>query len=119
MISSVRLRVQGVSHAYRELPVLENLDLDIPAGKVTVLVGPSGCGKSTLLGIIGGLVAPRSGRVLMEGEVASDCLNPLTYVFQDFALVPWRSVSGNVSLVLEDTKLSRADRARRIDDVLA
>ena len=119
MTSSVRLHVQGVSHAYRELSVLEGLDLEIPAGEVTVLVGPSGCGKSTLLGILGGLVKPSQGLVAMDGAVADDCLNPLTYVFQDFALVPWRTVAGNVSLVLEDTKLSRAERAARVAEVLA
>jgi NitT/TauT family transport system ATP-binding protein len=55
----------------------------------------------------------------MNGTVAADCLNPLTYVFQDFALVPWRSVAGNVSLVLEDSVLSRAERETRVAEVLA
>jgi NitT/TauT family transport system ATP-binding protein len=118
-ISRVSLRVEGLHHAYRDLSVLDGLDLEIPAGQVTALVGPSGCGKSTLLGILGGLVAPTRGAVRMQGRVAEDCLNPLTYVFQDFALVPWRSVAGNVALVLEDTKLSRAARTQRVAEVLA
>lgn len=119
MSSSVRLDVKNVYHAFRDLKVLEGLDLTIPAGEVTVLVGPSGCGKSTLLGILGGLVAPSRGEVRLQGAVAEDCLNPLTYVFQDFALVPWRGVAGNISLVLEGTKLSRAARDARVADVLA
>ena len=118
-MSSVGLVVAGVSHAYQSLAVLDGLDLDIPAGEVTVLVGPSGCGKSTLLGILGGLVAPSSGVVRMRGAVDAACLNPLTYVFQDFSLVPWRSVAGNVSLVLEDSRLSRAERTARVSEVLA
>jgi NitT/TauT family transport system ATP-binding protein len=116
---SASLRLHGVSHAYRGLKVLEAIDLDIAAGQVTVLVGPSGCGKSTLLGILGGLIAPDSGTVRLEGEVPQDCLNPLTFVFQDFALVPWRSVAGNISLVLENTRLNRAERGRRVAEVLA
>jgi NitT/TauT family transport system ATP-binding protein len=115
----VGLRVAGVHHAFGDLAVLDGLDFEVAAGEVTVIVGPSGCGKSTLLGILGGLVQPLRGQVLLQGTPAADCLNPLTFVFQDFALVPWRSVAANVALVLEDTKLSRADRERRVADMLA
>ena len=117
--SSVSLSVEAVGHAYRDLLVLDDITLAIPAGRVTVLVGPSGCGKSTLLGILGGLIAPGQGRVLMDGPIADDCLNPLTYVFQDFALLPWRDVAGNVALGLEASGLSRAARADRVADMLA
>jgi NitT/TauT family transport system ATP-binding protein len=118
MNEGLRLVVRGICHAYRELPVLEGIDLTAEPGEVTVLVGPSGCGKSTLLGILGGMLSPTAGTVRVQGEVADDCLNPLTYVFQDFALLPWRSVAGNVSLVLEG-RLSRTDREVRVAEVLA
>src|SRR4029077_15253945 len=114
----VRLVARGVQHSFRALKVLDGIDLDVRAGEVTVLVGPSGCGKSTLLGILGGMLAPSRGEVRMDGAIAPDCLNPMTYVFQDFALLPWRTVAGNVSLVLEDTALSAAERQTRIAEVL-
>ena len=116
--SAVALAVERVGHAFGDLVVLDDINLAIPAGEVTVLVGPSGCGKSTLLGILGGMLAPGAGRVRMDGPVADDCLNPLTYVFQDFSLLPWRDVAGNVSLVLEDSGLSRGERRARIAEVL-
>ncbi|MEM9228788.1 MAG: ABC transporter ATP-binding protein [Pseudomonadota bacterium] len=113
------LRLEGVSHTYGQTEVLRNLSLTIPQGRILCIVGPSGCGKSTLLRLIGGLEKPDTGRVLQSGPAPQGSLNPLTYVFQDFALLPWRSVSGNISLVLEDHRLPASERADRINDVLS
>src|ERR1700761_6122200 len=118
MSDGLRLVLRGGCHAYRDLTVLQDIDLVAEPGEVTVLVGPSGCGKSTLLGIMGGMLAPTAGSVTCEGDVAPDCLNALTYVFQDFALLPWRTVAGNVALVLED-RLPRVEREARVAEVLA
>ncbi|MFQ6551722.1 ABC transporter ATP-binding protein [Aestuariibius insulae] len=111
------LRIEGLTHRYGETEVLSGIDLDIPSGRIVCIVGPSGCGKSTLLRMIGGLERPSAGAVVQVGPPPEGSLNPLTYVFQDFALLPWRSVAGNVSLALEDHRL--VDRAGRIADVLA
>jgi len=101
------------------MEVLQGIDLNIPAGKIVCIVGPSGCGKSTLLRLIGGLEQPSSGRVVQIGEPPADCINALTYVFQDFALLPWRTVEGNISLVLEDHGVKGARRESVIVDVLS
>ncbi len=113
------LHIDSLSHRYGEMPVLEDIDLHIESGQIVCVIGPSGCGKSTLLRLIGGLERPSAGQVLQLGEPPEDCLNPLTYIFQDFALLPWRTVRGNISLVLEDHGIrgKRADGI--IDDVLA
>jgi NitT/TauT family transport system ATP-binding protein len=113
------LRLDCVSHRYGDTEVLRDISLDIASGQIVCIVGPSGCGKSTLLRMLGGLEKPAQGRILQVGEPSQGCLNPLTYIFQDFALLPWRSVRGNVSLVLEDHPLSAAERKNIIADVLA
>ncbi|NDR59485.1 ABC transporter ATP-binding protein [Aliiruegeria sabulilitoris] len=113
------LRVEGLSHAYDGMAVLDGIDLDIATGQILCLVGPSGCGKSTLLRIIGGLERPESGQVMQLGTPPEGCLNPLTYVFQDFALLPWRSVAGNVRLGLEAHGLPESRMAEITADVLA
>jgi NitT/TauT family transport system ATP-binding protein len=113
------IRIEGVTHRYDGLLVLDGVDLAIGEGETVVLVGPSGCGKSTLLGIVGGLLKPSAGRVLTLGEARQDSLNPFTYVFQDFALLPWRTVQANVALALEHHRLDPEERRARVDEALA
>ncbi len=113
------IRLDGISHSYGETEVLRDISLDVASGQIVCLVGPSGCGKSTLLRFLGGLERPSAGRVLQLGTPPEGCLNPLTYVFQDFALLPWRSVRGNISLVLEDHGIRGAKSEEIIADVLA
>ena len=74
--------------------------------------------QSTLLRLLGGLERPDSGRVLQIGEAPAQSLNPLTFIFQDFALLPWRSVRGNIALVLEDHSLTADQVEVIIADVL-
>ncbi len=113
------LRLQNISHRYGSLEVLRDINLEISQGQIVCIIGPSGCGKSTLLRILGGLESPYRGDVLQVGDPPPDSLNPLTYVFQDFALLPWRTVEGNISLVLEDHGIGRRKRADIISDVLS
>ncbi len=115
----MEIRLDGISHSYDDTEILRGIDMDVPSGRIVCLIGPSGCGKSTLLRFIGGLERPTQGRVLQFGTPPEGCLNPLTFVFQDFALLPWRSVRGNISLVLEDHKIGSAEVERIIADVLA
>ncbi|MBL6613257.1 MAG: ABC transporter ATP-binding protein [Reyranella sp.] len=113
------LHIENVSHRYGTVDALSGITLDIADGETVALIGPSGCGKSTLLGIVGGLLEPSAGRVTLSGPPPADSLNPFTYIFQDFALLPWRSVADNVGLALEHRPLSAAERRERIAAALA
>lgn len=103
----MELSIQNISHNYGNIEVLKDINLEINEGQIVCLIGPSGCGKSTLLRLLGGLEKPMNGKVMQMGEPPKDSLNPLTYIFQDFALLPWRSVYNNIALVLEDHKLQK------------
>jgi len=105
-------------HSYDELLVLEDIKMHVREGEIVAVIGPSGCGKSTLLSIVGGILKASEGSVFLEGNAPPDCLNPLTFIFQDFALLPWRSVADNVGLPLEHHSLSTTDRRARVADAL-
>ena len=85
------LHLESITHRYGDMLVLEGIDLEIEDGQIVCVIGPSGCGKSTLLRFIGGLEQPDSGNILQVGQPPAGSLNPLTYIFQDFALLPWRT----------------------------
>src|SRR3982074_3828087 len=112
------LVVSGVSHRYGTLSVLEDISFTIPQGEILAIVGPSGCGKSPLLGIAGGLLQPTAGTVSVSGAMPSS-LNPFTYIFQDFALLPWRSVAANVRLPIEHHPVSAHEREMLVAEALA
>ena len=112
------IQLNAVSHSYGSIKVIHDISLDIPNGRILCLVGPSGCGKSTLLRFIGGLERPSKGEINLLGKPPEGCLNPLTFVFQDFALLPWRTVRSNISLVLEDHGLQGSQADDIIHNVL-
>ena len=107
-----------ISHRFGALDVLDKLSFTVRLGEVVAIVGPSGCGKSTLLSILGGLLKPSAGAAELCGAPPANSLNPLTFVFQDFALLPWCTVEANVEFSLVHTALSASKRRAVIDDAL-
>jgi len=90
---------------------LSNFDIDVQEGEFLSIVGPSGCGKSTFLNILLGLIKPDSGELLMHGRKISGPGTDRAMVFQEFGLLPWRTVTNNIELGLELKKLPPAQRA--------
>ena len=87
----------------RTVTALENISFSLGAGGFLCVLGPSGCGKSTLLRVIADLIAPSSGTVSVLGRTPREARvdRTLGFVFQDAALLPWRTVLENVQLPLE------------------
>src|SRR5271168_2556788 len=97
------VRLRGVDKRFSNGTVaLRGLDLDLARGSFVSLLGPSGCGKSTALRLIAGLGEPSSGSVDWGAETP-----PLSFVFQEPTLKPWRTVLGNVRLPLQIEVVSR------------
>ena len=81
--------------------VLRNVNLTVPEGAFISVIGPSGCGKSTLLKAISGLIPVTSGQVLIDGVPVQGVPERVSYVFQNDALLPWKSVLDNIRLPLD------------------
>jgi NitT/TauT family transport system ATP-binding protein len=84
-----------------ELRALGEVSFAVAREEFVCVVGPSGCGKSTLLRLLGGLLRPTTGRVLLEGRELTGPVPRIGFVFQWSNLMPWRSVEGNILLPLE------------------
>jgi putative ABC transport system ATP-binding protein len=130
--AGVEIRVAGVSHSYRasngRLPVLSDVDFEVPPGGYCALQGPSGAGKTTLLALLGGLLRPERGTV----RVGQDDLGRLTgddlaayrrttvgFVFQHFGLLDTLSAQENVELAMSLTGEGRRKRRARARELLA
>jgi NitT/TauT family transport system ATP-binding protein len=116
---SMDLIADHISHRFGALEVLDHVSFQVASGEVVAIVGPSGCGKSTLLQILGGLLRPSAGAAELRGAPPANSLNPLTFVFQDFALLPWCTVEQNVEFPLVHTALGAGERRAVIDDALS
>jgi NitT/TauT family transport system ATP-binding protein len=111
----------GKRRTYRQVPVLEGINLQLLPGEIVVLLGPSGCGKSTLLNLTSGLSPRHQGRVLLQGEEIRGPDPRLGLVFQQPALLPWLSVHANVEFGLtlrHSERLSSGQRRERIEQIL-
>jgi NitT/TauT family transport system ATP-binding protein len=99
---------------------LQDITLQIEQGEFVSLIGPSGCGKSTLLRIIGDLISPTNGTVLVNGKPAPQARIDRDYgiVFQAPVLFDWRSVEKNVQLPLEIMGKSASERTQRANQML-
>ncbi len=115
---------RGVSKVYQTgHPAVDNLNLSIESGKITVFVGPSGCGKTTSLRMINRMVEPTSGTITIDGRDVStipahELRRSMGYVMQQAGLLPHRTVIENISTVLRLNKVPRAQARKRSMELL-
>lgn len=117
------LQIRGLNKAYRiegrDLPVLQDIHLDVRPGEFVSIVGASGCGKSTLLRLIVGLEAEYQGDILLDGKRIAATGLERGIVFQDHRLFPWMTVSQNIALALKNHTLPQAEKNRLVTEHIA
>jgi NitT/TauT family transport system ATP-binding protein len=113
----VRVEVKEVRKTFsgkgEKVEALASVDLAVAEGEFVSIVGPSGCGKSTLLEIVGGLIEPTGGEVLIEGEPIQGPHPAVGLVFQQESAFPWRTVLENVEFGLEMHGVAKGERRER------
>jgi NitT/TauT family transport system ATP-binding protein len=115
-----RVEVRGLSHAFGELRVLEQLTLGAATHEVLGIVGPSGCGKSTLLELIAGLREPDAGSIDAAGATEPGRrLAHCAYMPQRDLLLPWYSALDNAALALRNRGVGRSEARRRAGELFA
>lgn len=122
---STKVAVSNVSKTFGSneslVYALKNISFTVEEGSFVVIIGPSGCGKTSLLRIIGGLIPPNGGEVLIDGRPISGPGPDRSIVFQNFRLLPWRKVLGNVEMGLEingTEKSQRRELSKKVVDLV-
>ncbi|HEV2426676.1 MAG TPA: sulfate ABC transporter ATP-binding protein [Acidimicrobiales bacterium] len=115
------ISLESITKRFGPDTVLDDVSDDVPDGSLTALLGPSGSGKSTLLRVIAGLERPDAGRVVLHGRDVTHLPardRRIGFCFQDYAPFFQMTVFDNVAYGLKVRRLSRADIARRVDELL-
>ena len=119
------IRLGNVSKTYllpgrqaEKFTALTGVSLEIGAGEFVSLIGASGCGKTTLLRMISGLIPTSEGEIVINGRTVNGVPDQVGFVFQEPALLPWRTVWDNLAFALQGKGLSKAEIKSAIDDKL-
>ena len=119
-----KLTVRGLTHYYPDeytgesVHALEDISLEVNDGELVAVVGPSGCGKSTLLNILAGLLPYRQGIAEVDGVKIDGPGPDRGVVFQEHAILPWRTVARNIGHGLEIRGVPRGERERRVTEFI-
>lgn len=107
----MKLTLKNIDKSFDDKQILKDISLEVQAGEFVSLIGPSGSGKSTMFNLIGGLLSPDHGDILMNDELITDKSGHISYMPQQSSLFPWRTILDNVLLGQEIQGLRETDRA--------
>ncbi len=118
-VRGTRLTLHAATLGRPAVPVLADVDLDVAPGEILTVVGPSGCGKSTLLRSLAGLLPPLAGQIGQDGHPVTGPSAERALIFQEDALLPWRTLRANVELPLAIRRVPRSERRVQAEEWLA
>ena len=113
------IRVEDVSYNIDKIRIIEDASFAVQRNDFISIIGPSGCGKSTLLRIIAGLIQPSHGRVAYMGQRIAKPRREISFVFQDFGLLPWLTNIENVKIGLSALDISEEEKTYRASALLS
>jgi len=114
----VKVKFESFSKSFGNLLVLDNIDLNVYENEFLCIVGPTGCGKTTLANLVCGLSSPSKGKITIDGAEVDPKKHNISFVFQESACFPWRTVKDNVKLSLEIKGNPQKEIDERVDEVI-
>jgi len=114
----VKVKFDSFSKYFGNLHVLDDINLDIYENEFLCIVGPTGCGKTTLANLVCGLISPTKGKITIDGEVVNPKKHNISFVFQESACFPWRTVKDNIKLSLEIKKVPAEEIEKRVNEAI-
>jgi NitT/TauT family transport system ATP-binding protein len=123
-VARVRIAIRDLSKTFaagpRDVPAVSRVSFDVHDKEFVAIVGPSGCGKSTILNMIGSLIAPSGGEILVDGaRVGPRAGKQVGYVFQKDTVFPWRTVAQNIALGLQYRGVATGEIRSRVIEAVA
>jgi sulfonate transport system ATP-binding protein len=115
---NLKVRFESLTKSFGNLIVLDNVNLEVYENTFLCIVGPTGCGKTTLANLLCGLLLPTRGRVTIDGLRVNPKKHSISFVFQESACFPWRTVKDNIKLGLEIKRVPEKEMRARVGEVI-
>jgi len=114
----VKVRFESFTKCFGDLLVLDNMDASLYENEFICIVGPTGCGKTTLANLVCGLLVPTKGKVTIDGSEVDPRRHNIAFVFQEVAIMPWRTVKDNIKLGLELKRFPKGEIETRVNEMI-